>query len=122
MPLVLQGTAAVNVHSMLRFSGDLLLKGMPDRPGFSGSWVLNTGINLTSTGFLEYQVGSAEAVSLWVVFVFMACVCVCVYEFVVCLCSRFLALGSPTVMICQRCGQHTDASLWLSVTTDCSCL
>jgi hypothetical protein len=112
MPLVLQGAAAVNVYSMLRFSGDLLLKGMPDRPGFSGSWVLNTIINLTSTGFLEYQVGSAEAVRLWFVFVFMACVCVCVCEFVVCLCwgSRFSALGSPPVMICQRCGQHTDGS------------
>eukprot|EP00775_Hariotina_reticulata_P010053 gene10053-10209_t len=51
----LKGPLSLNVHSMLRFSGDLFLKGMPDRPGSSGSWVLNTGINLVGSGFLEYQ-------------------------------------------------------------------
>lgn len=56
--LLLQGAALISVHSMLRFSGDLTLYGVPDRPGVPGSWPLLPVANLVGDGYLEFQVGA----------------------------------------------------------------
>jgi hypothetical protein len=47
----------MNVHSMLRISGDLSLAGVPDRPGSPGSWPLLPIVNLVGNGYMEFQVG-----------------------------------------------------------------
>lgn len=46
-----------NVHDMLRISGDLTLRGIPDEAD-AGSWVLLPPANLVGQGYLEFQVGS----------------------------------------------------------------
>jgi hypothetical protein len=54
--VLLQGVGVINVHSMLRISGDITLAGVPDRPGSAGSWPLLPVVNLLGDGFLEFQV------------------------------------------------------------------
>lgn len=46
--LALQGATLFNLRSMLRISGDLVLKGLPDREGSPGSWMLMPFVNLAS--------------------------------------------------------------------------
>jgi hypothetical protein len=52
----LQGQALFLVGASLRFSGDLLLQGIPDHPGAPGSWVMLPLLQLTNTGSLQLQV------------------------------------------------------------------
>jgi hypothetical protein len=51
-----QGRAVFLVSASLRFSGDLLLQGIPDHPGAPGSWVMLPLMQLTDTGSLQFQV------------------------------------------------------------------
>jgi hypothetical protein len=84
----------INVHSMLRFSGDLTLSGVPDRPGSSGSWPLLPVVSLVGDGYLEFQVGDS-AVAIAASFMFGCCDCCS---------SRLLPLSHIPV-----CGLHSLA-------------
>lgn len=61
------------VSGSLRFSGDLLLQGIPDHPGAPGSWVMLPLLQLTDTGSLQFQVGvCANSCNR------RACSCICI--------------------------------------------
>lgn len=44
------------VASPLRFSGDMVLCGLPDQPGVPDSWMLMPLLQLVDGGSLEFQV------------------------------------------------------------------
>lgn len=66
--LVPQGAPLIVLHSMLRVSGDLILKGLPDAAGVPGSWIVMPTVSIAGNqASLVFEVGSFCVAELMVV-------------------------------------------------------